>query len=177
MKRGILVYALVAMAGAGIGSFAVSWLLWERTSVVARQEIILPRSQLNSILPHQPLPEEQGAIVDAKPGHPSGHILASAPQNLPNGKYRLEMDVVMVEKQHSAQASCVMDLLCGDQLVSTAPVSMSNPTPQITFRAPGLNGRSDFIARLYCNGRAATRVLGVKFVRNPENMPAVVYQK
>jgi len=142
-----------------------------------REDIFLQRSQLRSSLPQQPLPEGQKEIVEAEAGHQPGHIIYSTPQSLPAGIYRLEMDVIMLAKTSASEASCIMDLVCGNRITATAPLSMSEPTPQIRFESPSSEGRSDFIARLFCSGRDTTRVFGVKFVRNPDGARPTIYQR
>lgn len=178
MIRRFFAFALAAAAGVAIGTSGVLLLMRQPAQTRGlREDIVLQRSQLRSSLPQQPLPEERREIVDAQAGHQPGHIIYSTPQTLSAGNYRLEMDVIMLAKTNASEASCIMDLVCGNRITATASLSMSEPTPQITFESPGSDGRSDFVARLFCSGRDTTRVLGVKFVRNPDGAHPTIYQR
>lgn len=118
-----------------------------------REEIPLPRSELSSSLPGLPLPQDRREIIEAKPGHAAGHVLFSQPRRLSPGSYSAEMDLEVYVKWDAVGAYCVMDLLAGDHLVGKVPVTGLDRLVSLKFRSPATNGASDFILRLFCDGR------------------------
>lgn len=169
------ILAISGIAGLVVGSLAASWIFPRPKIIAQREDIVLGRSNLRSNLTGQPLSVENEAIIIAKRNHPAGHVVSSSPTELLEGEYVLEMDV-RIEGPTADENACIMDLLAGDKLVRHKPVSIFELTPRLRFKSPHPNGSKTFVARLYCDGRNDVQVREVKFIRNPDGIPAVVYQ-
>lgn len=170
-------FGIITLVGLAAGFMATLYFLPDPGPPPAREEFVLSRRELSSILPNQPLPEGRREIIETKPGHAAGHVISSQPRILAPGAYSLTMELDVQEPRDSPKPSCIMDLLAGEHLIGNTPVQTYEGKVELRFRSPAPDGSTAFIMRLFCDGRESVRVFQVKFVRNPDAPPSVIYQR
>lgn len=168
------------LIAAGISFWAFLNLLPDRSGPPRREEIILDLGELRSNIAGQPTSRNSSAIIRAPVGHPQGHVVSTVPKELPTGEYRYEIDADFEVGRKYDDATCLMDLLAGAELVAVEDVYALHDTeyfnPGLTFKSPAKSGANVFQARLYCDGRASVVVRSVKLIRNPSSPPRVIIQ-
>lgn len=172
-----LLMVLASIIGLTIGFAATIALVGEPERPPPREEIALASNELRSILPGQPSSSHRFGLVNAMAGHAPGHIVSTTPRDLPKGQYAIEMQLELRPRRASNDASCIMDLLAADKMIASRPISPGSDLASIKFLSPASNGATTFMARLFCDGRDDVRVVAVRFVKNPDSPPSVIFQR